>query len=254
MMLGKHPATPGAVKLKLKDYINTSVLPTPPWNFGFDNLVNDDQGAGRSWDMLGNDQWGDCVEAGAAHETMVLNAQAGKVVTFSRDSVLADYSAATGFNPNDPSTDRGTWMPGYASYRKKTGIVDANGVRHKVGAYLAITPRDIEETITAAYVFGGAVGIGFSCPNTIFQQFSNNEAWHVVPGTHNVGGHYVPFVAHRKSMLRIVTWGREQFMKPGYFENYNDETLVYLSEEMLTGGVSLNGFDLAHLQADLAAL
>jgi len=33
-----------------------------------------------------------------------------------------------------------------------------------------------------------------------------------------------------------------------------DEGVVYLSEEMLTGGKSLEGFNLAQLRADLAAI
>lgn len=256
--LGKKPAVPGAMKFKLADYVNKSVLPSVPWNFGFDYTVNDDKGDGQPWGMLGNDQYGCCVEAGAAHETMLWNAEAGVTVTFDATSVLADYSAATGFNPNDPNTDNGTDMVAYASYRRKTGIQDSTGNRHKVAAYLAIKPKDLEEHLLAAYLFG-AVGLGIECPSDIFQQFDANEGWHYVPGLNLVGGHYVPFLAHRKGMLRVATWGREQFMKPGFFEHYNDESVVYLSTEMFStkkfkNGTDINGFDLEHLQADLAAL
>ena len=57
--LGKVPARPDAVKLKFSSYINTNQLPTPPASFGHENLI-------QSWGMLGNDQYGDCVWAGAA--------------------------------------------------------------------------------------------------------------------------------------------------------------------------------------------
>ena len=247
---GKTPARPGAMRLQLKDYINKSVLPTPPHNFGYEYMVTD---MGEPWDMLGNDQFGDCVEAGAAHETMLFNAQAGVKVTFDNTSVLSDYSAATGFNPNDPNTDQGTDMVSYASYRKNTGVLDSAGNRHKVAAYLSITPKNLEEHLIDAYLFG-AVGIGITCPDNIIQQFDAGQPWHTVPGTTIQGGHYVPFVARRKNMFKVLTWGKEQFMKNGFFEDNNDESVVYLSEEMLKGNVSLNGFDLAKLQADLAAL
>src|SRR5215468_8854266 len=122
--LGKKPARPGAVKFKLANYLVKLKLPTPPQVFGHEGLI------GANWGMLGNDQYGDCVWAGAAHETMLWNKEAARAVSFSDKSVLSDYSAATGFDPNDPSTDQGTDMQAAASYRKKTGIRDAKGKRH----------------------------------------------------------------------------------------------------------------------------
>ena len=85
--LGKKPARPGAVKFKLAN----------------------------------------CVWAGAAHETMLWNKEAARTITFNDQSVLKDYSAVTGFNPNDPNTDQGTDMQVAASYRRKTGVHDAAG-------------------------------------------------------------------------------------------------------------------------------
>ena len=132
LKLGKKPARPGAVKLKLAKYLVKPKLPTPPKVFGHEALI------GPNWEMLGNDQYGDCVWAGAAHETMLWNKEAARAVTFNNQSVLKDYSAVTGFNPNDPNTDQGTDMQVAASYRRKTGVLDANGKRHKVIAYLAL--------------------------------------------------------------------------------------------------------------------
>ena len=65
-----------------------------------------------------------------------VNKDAARTVTFNNQSVLKDYSAVTGFNPNDPNTDQGTDMQVAASYRRKTGVLDAAGKRHKVIAYL----------------------------------------------------------------------------------------------------------------------
>jgi hypothetical protein len=133
LKLGKKPARPGAVKFKLANYLEKLKLPTPPKVFGHEGLI------GANWEMLGNDQYGDCVWAGAAHETMLWNKEAARTVTFNNQSVLKDYSAVTGFNPNDPNTDQGTDMQVAASYRRKTGVRDAAGKRHKVIAYLALT-------------------------------------------------------------------------------------------------------------------
>jgi hypothetical protein len=244
--LGKAPARPEAVKLKLANYINTTQFPTPPASFGHESLI-------QSWGMLGNDQYGDCVWAGAAHETLMWNAEAHHPVTFTSQSVLSDYSAVTGFNPNDPNTDQGTDMQKAASYRKKTGVKDAIGRRHQVGAYLAITPGNVQEHLLALYLFG-AVGIGIEFPDTAMRQFNYAKPWDVVPGAKIQGGHYIPLVARRNNMLVCVTWGRTQPMTDAFFSKYNDESIVYISNEMLVNGKSPEGFNVQQLQADLAQL
>src|SRR5690349_9390610 len=129
MKLGKLPARKDAVQFKLSTFTDLSKLPTPPASHGHqDELV--------SWGMLANDQVGDCVLAGADHETMLWNKLAGRTVQFTDTTALRDYSAITGYNPDDPSTDQGTDMQVAASYRRKTGVVDVHGTRHKVAAYL----------------------------------------------------------------------------------------------------------------------
>ena len=54
-----------------------------------------------------------------AHETMLWNKEAARTVTLNNESVLKDYSAVTGFNPNDPNTDQGTDMQ--VAARRNTG-------------------------------------------------------------------------------------------------------------------------------------
>ncbi|HXH27267.1 MAG TPA: hypothetical protein VNG90_05190 [Candidatus Acidoferrum sp.] len=247
LKLGKTPARPGAMQFKLSNYINKAVLPKPPAHFGHEQLIGS-----HAWQLLGNDQYGDCVWAGAAHETMMWNMEAGHAVTFSEQSVLGDYSKVTGFKPTDPSTDQGTDMQVAASYRRKTGIEDANGHRHKVAAYLAITPGDLEEHYQAMYLFG-AVGIGINVPTTAMDQFRQNKPWDVVPGASIEGGHYIPLVAKRTN-LECVTWGQIQPMTVRFFEKYNDESVAYVSLEMLAHNKSPEGFNAAQLQKDLAAL
>src|SRR4029077_612040 len=139
LKLGKKPARPGAVKFKLANFLVKTKLPTPPKVFGHQDLI------GGNWQTLGNDRYGDCVWAGAAHETMLWNKEADRTVAFNNQSVLKDYSPGTGFDPNDPNTDQGTDMQVAASYRRKTGVRDAAGKRHKVIAYLALTTGNADQ-------------------------------------------------------------------------------------------------------------
>lgn len=255
---GKTAATPDPRDLKFGTYRTAAPLPAPPANWGYDNVI-----AAGGWGMLGNDQWGDCVWAGAAHEHILTSTVAGRPATFSDAGVLSDYSAVTGFDPaagppGGNATDRGTNVRTALGYRRSTGIVDAAGVRHKIGAYLAldlgrIQAGDFGEVAEAAYLFG-AVGIGFQVPQSAETEFSEHKMWGYVPGSPNVGGHYVPIVAHRKH-LECVTWGRVQTMGDRFASHYVDEAWAIVNPDFLdVNGKNPEGFDMAQLTADLAAL
>lgn len=244
--LGKAPARPRAVKFRLTDYFDLGTLPTIPRAFGHEAKVGD-------WGMLGNDQYGDCVWAGAAHETLLWNAANGRAVDFTDEAVLSDYSAVTGFNPADPDSDQGTDMAQAASYRRRRGVVDANGNRHTVGAYLAIDPKHVPTLKAAAYIFG-AVGLGIQFPDSAMDQFNKGKVWRVTPGSTIEGGHYVPVVGASSAYVHVVTWGKVQRATNAFVQTYADEAFVYVSAEDLTNGRTPEGFDVATLQRDLAAL
>lgn len=248
---GKLPARIAAVHLRLAAYLDLTTLPPVPDTFGHQALVSD-------WRMYANDRVGDCVWAGAAHETVMWNAEVDTAVEFTDETVLGDYSALTGYDPADPDSDRGTDMQKAAAYRQKTGLLDAAGRRHRVGAYVAITPGNPTELAAACYLFG-TVGVGLRMPEFAEEQFEQGKPWSTRGryGTATiVGGHYVPVVGRTggaDGVFDVVTWGRLQRMETGFYRRWCDEALVYLSLEMLRADVSPEGFDLARLRADLQA-
>lgn len=248
MRLGKTPARINSVHLKLSAYLDVAtVLPNIPATFGHENLV-------ASWGVNGNDQHGDCVWAGAAHETVLWNREAGRTVDIATENTLSDYSIVTGFDPADPSTDRGTDMQVAASYRRRIGILDADGVRHKVGAYVALSPGDPDQLAAAAYIFG-AVGVGIRFPDYAMAEFEADKPWAVQHGVPKIaGGHYIPVVGRAANgNFHVVTWGKVQEMTAGFYRRFCDEAIVYFTTEFLTAGVSPEGFDRAQLLTDLNA-
>jgi hypothetical protein len=240
---GKKPARPESIKLKFSAY--AKALPTPPVEFGHDAAVN-------PFHCLGNDRYGDCYFAGAAHEEYIYSALGSQRAHITTADVLDDYAAATGFNPADPATDQGTDMAQGAAYRRKIGIRDAKNIRHKVGAYASLRPGDIAEHKTATWLFG-AVGLGLTVGDNQQEQFAKGEPWDGPLGS-NSGGHYVSILAFRGGLLWVVTWGKVQAITPAFFAAQNDESVVYFSEEMLRGGKSPEGFDVAALNDDLAGI
>jgi hypothetical protein len=244
---GLNPTPPEAVSLKLSNYLDLGALPKIPGSFGHENILTD-------YGMLANDQYGDCVVAGACHEVMIWNAAAGHPVpTFTDETALADYSAITGFTPDDPSTDQGTDMAAAARYRKNTGIVDAAGNRHKVAAYLAIEPGNLHELAAASYLFG-AVGIGIEVTDVAMNQFENGQPWSYRRGGNILGGHYVPIVAKRQGYYIAVTWGKLQKMTWAFYVQRSMTAIAYVSEEYLNNGVSPEGFNKTALLRDLGRL
>lgn len=253
LKLGKQPATEDPRDLRFSSYVTAAKLPTPPAQFGHADLFG-----AKDWGMLGNDEWGDCAWAGPAHETMILTKEGGQPATFTTDGVLSDYAAGTGFDPNagppgKNPTDRGSDPRKVLKYRMGTGIVDANGTRHKIGAFVKLDQTNLEQVLTAAYLFE-AVGIGIQFPSTAMAQFNSGQPWDVVPGATVEGGHYVPLVG-RNGNLQVITWGALQEMTPAFFAQYCDEAWAYLSVEDLDGkGETAEGFNLAELKADLQSV
>jgi hypothetical protein len=239
--LGKKAARPDAVKLKLSAVLKADKLPTPPTSFGHESN-------GADWGMLGNDTVGDCVFAGSAHETM-LWATEGRLnpVPFTTANVLSDYSAVTGYNPNDPNSDQGSDVQQVAAYRKNTGIIDATGVRHKIDAYAAV--EGLSQLDLAVWLFG-AVGVGVNLPSSAEDQFTNGQVWDVVPNDTIQGGHYIPAVGKNSAGNYVfITWGKLQAATPQWVSTYMDEAVAYLSLDILNASskMSPEGFDLSAL-------
>jgi hypothetical protein len=262
--LGKKPARENAVKFGLLRYLGErEALPTAPPVFGHLDAVPE-------WGMLANDQCGDCVLAGFDHETLYWLLTAGGSVQFIDQNALDDYSAITGFDPAQTTvdgsnpTDQGTDMEEAAAYRRKTGVVDAFGKRHRIGAYIAlpgVSARGnndlsfLDNLANAAYAFG-AVGVGIEFPASAWEQFDRDWAWDVVENSPIEGGHYIPIIGRAANgNFLAITWGRVVEITPAFLLKYTDEAIVSLSTEFLDGaGRTVEGFDLAALNRDLAAL
>jgi len=245
MKLGLRPFKRDARDLWFASYRTGAVLPRKPAHFGHENLI-------AQWEVLGNDRFGNCVWAGAAHETMLWNAMAGRTVTFTEEGVLSDYSACTGFRADDPDSDQGTDLREAMKYRQKVGVVDAEGTRHKIGAYVWLQPGNYDHFLEAVWLFG-ACPVGITVPESAMEQFQTERPWEVVAGSAIVGGHYIPAVADRL-YPEVVTWGRVQPMTRAFYLKYAEAACAVISEEMLVNGKSPEGFDLEALRGDLAAL
>lgn len=246
---GKQPAKPDPKLFKLTQFAEPVQLTPAPVGFGHEEIIT-------NWGVLANNRVGDCVIAGGEHETMMFNKIAGRDVSFTDTTAIKDYGAIGGYVEGDESTDNGCDMQTAMIYRRQTGLVDANGNMHKIGAYVGLEVGNFNELLKALYVFD-AVGIGIECPAYIMDQFNEGKPWDLNPdGDQTIeGGHYIPVVGYpEQDVVNVITWGEVQKMTRAFYEKFNDESYGFFSEESLVNGKSPEGFDLAALQAAITAL
>ncbi len=258
LRFGKDPPAPSPKDFQAMELL-PKALPKVPARFGHGYLVQD-------WGMLGNGPdesvapgfrgCGDCVFAGGAHETMIVNKTVKRIVKFSGRNVVNDYAWVTGYVIGDDSTDRGTQVRTALSFRRKTGLQDIDGKHHMIGAYLSFDPQNWRKLMVAAYYFD-YVGIGFNFPSSAWMDWDEGVTWDVHPEDESTieGGHYVPIIGSpRKDVATFVTWGKRATMSRRFYEMYNDEAWAMISPESLARGNNDRGLDLTHLKALLKQL
>jgi hypothetical protein len=166
--------------------------------------------------------------------------------------VLAAYEADAGYVPGDPSTDQGENELDTLNAWRQNGF---GGV--EISAYAAINPQTFAHVQSGIYLFGLAY-IGFDVPQSALDQNASGEVWDVVPDDGGIqGGHavVVPMYDAASNILTCITWGAIQKMTWAFWQKYVTESYVLLSPAWLsTRGLDPSGFDLAALQADLAAV
>lgn len=205
--------------------------------------------------MLGNDIYGDCVEAGNGHivEQQTFIGQ-GTEAAVTDAEVLAEYTRITGFNPNDPNSDQGTELQAGLDDFRKNGV---NG--HKIAAFAQLDPANIDDVKLAVSEFG-AVSIGFEFPASAMQQFNAGQPWTVVNGSPIDGGHCVIVMGYDSNHLKVITWGQVQLMGYDFWNKYvagnGGEAWVVIDSEWVNtaSGKDIEGVDKFAFGAQFAAL
>jgi hypothetical protein len=249
--LGKQPKRTDPRTLKLSRYLKTSNLPAAPPAVDWSKAVS-------QYGMLLNDQLGDCVIAGMMHLAMGWQANAGLTpASPSNAEVVAAYSAIGGYNPAEPSTDQGCDMLQALKYWRNTGV-SLGGQKSQIVAFAEVDLTNDSEIKAALWLFGGLF-TGFQMPKSA----ENATSW-VVPsgGVHGKGkpgswgGHCAPLASEDGlGGFQAITWGGLMPTAHSFVADYCEEAYAVLSAEWIEkNGQAPSGFDLAALQADLAAL
>src|SRR6185437_17138777 len=162
-LFGRLPRTydPAIPHLSALAAGRVKMLPPVPSNIDYASPLPADLG------MMLNDRLGCCTAAGAYHARQVWTRYVGGVEITEPDSnVERFYEECSGYDPADPTTDRGAAEQNVLAYWFNTGLPAGPGVsptRSRLLAYVEVDPRnwdDIRRTIWEC----GVCYIGFNVP------------------------------------------------------------------------------------------
>lgn len=203
--------------------------------------------------MYGNDQYGDCPFAGAANLKILWTLHTGKLYVPTLQEVLDFYTAVTGFNPSDPSTDNGAALTDVLAYWQANEVF---GGKILAWAGIDITNRNHREIAVDLF---GATYTGVTLPDNAQDQFGAGQPFELVAGypPDPQEGHCIIHPGQGALGGDYVTWAKwDQKASAAWESACIDEEYGIITEDWLDQVTQLSpsGLDLATLQDDLAAL
>ena len=247
--LGKHAPTLKKKTLQIGDFLNLSVLPTPPAAFDWSMI----KGKPLIYGMDGNENFGDCVFASACHHIGTWSGNTGDEQIATEADALGAYGRFTGFKQSDPSTDNGASMVLTATQWRTQPIFN-----HTIAAFASVDLKRLDLVAAAAYLFGG-LWIGWQLPKA----WQGANSWDV-PSNKSLtgdwapnswGGHATHMPAFSPRLLGIKTWQQDMQATIPAFTAYADEAYALISKDIwlrLTGDRCPAGVDGAALQSALS--
>jgi hypothetical protein len=214
--LGKSAAQFDKRNLKFSTVLKKAALVPDTYDF-------DKAHPGIPIPMFANDQYGDCVIAGRAHQTLRFELlEQKRIIAISENDVLNEYFRQTG----GPAYDTGlVVLDSLKEWRTNGWKVDGN--TYFISAFAEINYASMNEVKQAVYGDIG-VGLGLQLPLSAQQQILNNQPWEVTQGPDtglgSWGGHYVYVCGYTPNGPVCITWGSKQHMSWEWVAKYADES------------------------------
>ena len=244
--LGKLPAKKDPRTLRLANYLPKALLPRPKKRVWSD-VVDE-------WLMLANDKYGDCTCAGIIHMLMLWKAQNGIKITPTDKDTLDLYTAVTGFNQNDPSTDNGAVELDVLNYCRQNDVCGSRIVSAYADIDVHKPKVTIEQICQSINLFGG-IYVGASIYQSAMNEFISGKPWKstTCQGSYK-GGHAFPIVDYDEDSNEgiAITWGKPQRVTFAWMlKNFDEGHAIYSTSWPNNNGIAPSGFNEAQLIEDL---
>jgi len=211
-------APKNAPALKLADILSGTVPAHPPTADHLDI---------SGWDMLGNDQYGDCVAVTWANYRRLMSRLAGAEKYPDLNAVIEFYKTQ---NPNFPTDDNGMDIQTALEHLVKNGGPDGT----KAVAFAKVDHTNPEEVKAAIAIFG-AVWTGVYVQAAQMDQFRNGQPWDYVAGSQDDGGHSIITGGYDSDGQggdeRFVTWAQETSFTDAFWSHQVEEAWVVIWPE-----------------------
>jgi hypothetical protein len=235
LRLGRKPPE-NKPALRLTNYL-TGIVPEHP--VAADYLANL-----KNWQMLGNDQYGDCVAVTWANVRRLLTAAlTGKEAYPTLDQVLTLYKTQ---NPNFPTDDEGMVIQTCLEYLVKNGGPD--GVKALGFARVDMTNQ---AEIDAAIGIFGFIWAGVYVQQVNMTQFDMGKPWDYSPLSKTIGGHSIITGGYNKigqgalaGYYDFITYGLETSYTKNFSQHLGEEGWVVIWPEHLGVKAFMEGIDL----------
>jgi len=205
-----------------------------------------------SW--LGNDNVGCCTRTSIGHVIQQRCALLGVPSTLTADQVLKAYADGTGWDgvPDSPS-DTGDSILNALTQARNVGIGG-----YKIRAFGRVNHNDTYEMRAALNTFGSLI-VGASLPKSIV----GSSFWDVgPPGSRqptdapgSLGGHAFILTGHQHGKWAAMPWIERVTATYAWEDLYIEEAWFTIDDLWVTQSRKApNGFDLARIEADAAAI
>ncbi len=238
--VGKFGRLPGKVPVGLRDLSYYVAGPLPP----APSLIEIPQ-IHESWQMLGNDQYGDCGVAGLVHGSM-----ADEAVTHEHVNVPSDQSVVEYYLTYTGGQDSGVVLSDFLSYvrAQPDGLLG-----HTVDSFAPVDIHNVPLLRSTVALFDFAY-VGIQVTDLMQQAFQAGEPWNVDTFQNGQveGGHCVPIIAYGPQGLICVTWGQCQCITWDGWHYIAQEAWAVITGDLLDAHGDGRGVSLEALRADLS--
>jgi hypothetical protein len=194
------------------------------------------------WQMLGNDQYGDCGVAGLQHLFMADAADTATSESFPSEADLVSY-----YLQYTGGQDSGVVLADYLAHVHQAGYFG-----HEVAAYAPVKVHDIPTLQFAVWAYDAAY-CGIAVTQQMQADFQAGQPWTLESlESPVVGGHCIPIVGYDSQYLYAVTWGQVQPIAYSAWHYLSEEAWAVITGELAKGDG--HGVSIKALQADLKHL
>jgi len=211
LKLGKLPAKIDKRTIRLSTILKKKLLPELPATYNLDEVLDIKDNR-----MFANDQYGDCVIAARAHQSLRFEKLEQGIQPY-----IADEEVIGEYLKESRGADVGLYLlDSLRAWRRGWKIA---GKRYSIYAFTGIDWKNHDEVKHCIHLLGG-VNFGMQVYSRDIDQFNSGEDWHLMPYSGSLkGGHGAYLCGYDDEGIVCMTWGKRQKMTWDFWDARVDE-------------------------------